>query len=77
LSNIDAAAPKLYGYQTYAPFHDTSPEQEITASAQSMPMTLYFSILTFSCPDIVILSLPQRPPDGFITSSIVFDPDLN
>jgi hypothetical protein len=71
LSNIDASAPKLYGYETYASFHDTSMEHKVSASAQSMPMTLYFAILKFSCPDIVISTLPKRPPDGFITSSLV------
>jgi hypothetical protein len=68
MSNIDATVPKLYGYQTYATFHDTSTEQEITASAHSIPMTLYIAILTFSCPNIVFLSLPRCPPDGLITS---------
>jgi hypothetical protein len=71
LSNIDASAPKLYGYETYATFHDTSMEHEVSASAQSMPMTLYFAILEFPCPDIVFLTLPRCPPDGFITSSLV------
>ncbi len=45
--------------------------QDVTASAQTMPMTLYFAILEFSCPDIVFLSLPQCPLDGFITSFVV------
>jgi hypothetical protein len=67
LSNIDARAPKLHGYQTYATFHDTLIEQDVTALAHSMPMTLYFAILEFSCPNIVFSSLPQCPPDGFIT----------
>ncbi len=68
LSNIDARAPKLHGYQTYATFHNTSMEQDVTASSQSMPMTLDFAILELSCPGIVFLSLPRCPPDGFITS---------
>jgi hypothetical protein len=46
-------------------------EQDVIALAQSMAMTLYFAILEFSCPDIVFLSLPQCPPDGFITSFAV------
>jgi hypothetical protein len=71
LSNIDARAPKLHGYQTYATFHDTSMEQDITALVQSMPMTVYFEILELSCPDIVCLSLPRCPPDLFITSFVV------
>ncbi len=71
LSNIDARARKLYGYQTYATFHDTSMEQDITVSAQSMPVMLHFAIIEFSCPEIVFLSLPRHPPDGFITSFVV------
>ncbi len=71
LSNIDACAPKLHGYQTYATFHNTSMEQDVTVSAQSMPMMLHFAIIEFSCPEIVFLSLPRRPPDGFITSFVV------
>jgi hypothetical protein len=58
LSNIDARATKLHGYQIYAPFHDTLMEQDVTASAHSMAMTLYYAILEFSCPDIVFSSLP-------------------
>ena len=71
LSYIDARAPKLHGYETYTTFHDTSMEQDITASSHSMPMTLNFAIHEFSCPEIVFLSLPRRPPDGFITSFMV------
>ena len=71
LSYINARAPKLHGYQTYATFHDTLMEQDVAASAQSMPMTLHFAIIEFSCPELVFLSLPRRPPDGFITSFLV------
>jgi hypothetical protein len=71
LSNIDARAPKVHGYQTYATFHDTLIDQDITALVQSMPMTLYFAILEFSCPDIVFLSLPLHTPNGYITSFVV------
>jgi hypothetical protein len=46
-------------------------EQDVTASSQSMPMTLHFAILEFSCQEIVFLSLLRRPPDGFITSFVV------
>ncbi len=53
LSNINESAPKLHGYETYATFHNTSMDQEVSASDQSMPMTLHFAILKFSCPDIV------------------------
>jgi hypothetical protein len=71
LSNINESALKLQGYYTYATFHNTSMAQEVSASDQSMPMTLHFAILEFSCPDIVFLSLPRCPPDGLITSSLV------
>ena len=71
LSYINEQAPKLHGYQTYATFHDTSMEQDAIASAQSMPMTLHFAIIELSCLEIVFLSLPRRPPDGFITSFVV------
>jgi hypothetical protein len=71
LSYIDERAPNLHGYETYATFHDTSMEQDVTASSRSMPMTLHFAILEFSCPEIVFLSLPRCPPDGFITSFVV------
>ncbi len=71
LSNINESAPKLHGYETCATFHNTSMDQEVSASHQSMPMTLHFVILEFSCPDIVFLSLPRCPPDGLITSSLV------
>jgi len=71
LSYIDARAQKLHGYEAYAIFHDTSMEQNVTTSSQSMPMPLHFAILEFSCPEIVFLSLPRRPPDGFITSFMV------
>ncbi len=59
LSNINESIPKLHGYETYATFHNTSMDQEVSASDQSMHMTLCFVILEFSCPDIVFLSLPR------------------
>jgi hypothetical protein len=34
-----------------------------------MPMSLYFAICEFPCPEIVFSKLPWRPPDGFITST--------
>jgi hypothetical protein len=71
LSKINASALKLNGYETYATFHNTSMEQEVSASDQSMPMTLHFVILEFSCPDSIFLSLPRGPPDGLITSFLV------
>jgi len=71
LSYIDASAPQLHSYEMYTTFHDTSMEQNVTASSQSMPMMLHFAIHEFSCPEIVFISLPKRPPDRFITSFMV------
>jgi len=64
LSYIDARAPKLHGYETYATFQDTSMEQNVTVSSQSMPMTLHFAILEFSCPDIARLINLGTQHDG-------------
>jgi hypothetical protein len=63
-------APKLHDYQTYATFHDTSMEHQVMDSEMSMPMTLYFAINVFSCPEIVFSKLPRSPPNGFITSAL-------
>jgi hypothetical protein len=40
-------------------------------SDSSMPMTLYFAICEYSCPEIVFASLPRRPPDGMLTAFII------
>ena len=64
-------APILSGYQTYATFHDTSMEDAVVDSHLSMPMTLYFAVCEFSCPEIVFASLPRQPPDGIFTTFIV------
>ncbi len=63
-------APKIHGYQAYATFHDTSMEHEVMDSEMSMPMTLYFAINAFLCPEIVFSKLPWRPPKGFIISAL-------
>jgi hypothetical protein len=42
-----------------------------TEEEHSMPMTLYFAICNFSCPDIVFSALPKMPPKGIITAFIV------
>ncbi len=68
MANMSPKAPKLYGYQTSAMFHDTSMEHQVMDSEQSMPMTIYFAINEFLCPEIVFFKLPWRPPNGFITS---------
>ncbi len=36
-----------------------------------MPMTIYFAICHFSCPDSIFLKLPRIPPNGFITYVLV------
>jgi hypothetical protein len=71
MAHICHTAPILSGYQTYATFHDTSMENAVIDSRSSMPMTLYFAICNFLCPEIVFASLPQRPPDGILTKFIV------
>ncbi len=71
LAYIDSSAPVLSGYQTYATFHDTSMENAVLASKFSMPMTLYFAICEYSCPEIVFGFLPRRPPKGMFTSFII------
>jgi hypothetical protein len=42
-----------------------------TEGGHSMPMTIYFAICNFPCPDFVFLELPRIPPKGFITAFIV------
>ncbi len=44
MAHINNAAPILSGYQTYAMFHESSMEQNVTKLKHSMPMTLYFAI---------------------------------
>ena len=70
MANMSPIAPKLHGYQTYTTFHNTSMEHQVMDSEKNMPMTLYFAICEFSCPETVFSKLPWRPPDGFITSMI-------
>ena len=71
MAYIDPRAPIISGYQTYATFHDTSSENAVLESEFSMPMTLYFAICEYSCPEIIFSSLPRRPPDGIFTSFII------
>ena len=42
-----------------------------TEGERSMPMTLYFAICNFSCPDIVFSALPRMPLKRVITAFIV------
>jgi hypothetical protein len=46
-------------------------EQKVTESKHSMPMTLYFAICKYSCPEIVFSLLLKQPPDGIITVFII------
>ena len=71
-SNINSTAPKLYGYQSYFTLNE-NPMGNIggTEGEHSMPMTLYFAICNFSCPDIIFSALPRMPPKGVITAFII------
>jgi hypothetical protein len=71
LSQIDPTAPRLYGYETYFTMHDESMGKRVTEGEHSMPMTIYFAICHFSCPDIIFAELPRIPPKGFIMSVLV------
>jgi hypothetical protein len=70
-SHINSAAPQLYGYQSYFTLNDDPMGKRGTEGEHSMPMTLYFAICNFSCPDIVFSALPRMPPKGVITAFIV------
>jgi hypothetical protein len=72
MAHINNAAPVLLGYQMYATFYNALMEDDIVKSKYSMPITLYFAICNFSCPEIVFLSLPRQPPDGIMTAFIIF-----
>jgi hypothetical protein len=69
MANMSPIAPNLCGYQTYTTFQDTSMEHQVMDSENSMPMTHYFAMCKFSCPEIVFSKLPWHLPDGFITST--------
>jgi hypothetical protein len=55
-SHINFAAPQLYGYQSYFTLNDDSMGKRGTEGEHSIPMTLYFAICNFACPDIVFLA---------------------
>jgi hypothetical protein len=67
MSYIDPSAPRLYRYESYFTMHSESMGKQVIASEHSMPMTIYFAICQFSCPDIVFSDLPWMPPKGIIT----------
>ena len=71
MSYIDPSAPRLYGYESYFTMHSESMGKQVTASEHSMPMTIYFAICQFSCPDIVFCELPRMPPKGIITHALL------
>jgi len=71
ISYIDSGAPRLYGYETYFTLHSDSMGKQVTASEHSMPMTIYFAICQFSCPDIIFSDLPRMPPKGIITHTLL------
>jgi hypothetical protein len=70
-SHIYLTAPQLHGYQSYFTLNDDPMGKRGHEGEQSMPMTLYFAICNFLCPDIVFLELPRIPPKGFITLFII------
>jgi hypothetical protein len=67
MSYINSSAPCLYGYESYFTMHSESMGKQATAGKHSMPMTIYFAICQFFCPDIVFSKLPRIPPKGIIT----------
>jgi hypothetical protein len=71
ISHINSTASKLYGYQSYFTLNNNPMDKIGTEEEHSMPMTLYFAICNFSCPDIVFSALPKMPPKGVITAFIV------
>ena len=71
ISYIDSGTPRLYGYETYFTLHSDSMGKQVTAGEHSMPMTIYFAICQFSCPDIVFSDLPRMPPKGIITHTLL------
>jgi hypothetical protein len=71
MAHINKVAPILSEYQMYATFHNTSMEDNILKSECSMPMTLYFAICKYSCPEIVFSLLLRRPPDGIIMAFVI------
>jgi hypothetical protein len=71
ISYIDSTAPRLHGYQTYFTLNSESMGKHVTEGEHSMPMTIYFAICQFSCPDIVFCELPRMPPKGIITHALL------
>jgi len=71
ISYIDSGAPRLYGYETYFTMHSDFIGKQVATGEHSMPMTLYFAICQFSCPDIVFSDLPRMPPKGIITHALL------
>ena len=70
-SHINSTAPKLYGYQSYFTLNNNPMGKIGIEGEHSMPMTLFFAICNFSCPDIFFSALPKIPPKGVITVFIV------
>ncbi len=68
---IDSTAPCLHGYETYFTMHNKSMGKQVNEREHGMPMTVYFAICHFSCPDIIFLELPRIPPNSFITCVLV------
>ncbi len=60
ISHINPNAPQLYGYQSYFTLNDNLMGKRGNEGEHSMPMTLYFAICNFLCPDIVFLWLTKN-----------------
>ncbi len=71
MSFLDPSAPRLYGYESYFTLHSDTMGKQVTVGKYSMPMTIYFTICKFSCPDLVFSALPQMPPEGIITHGLL------
>ncbi len=69
--HINSDAPQIYGYQSFFTLNDNPMGKIGNKGEHSMPMTIYFAICNFSCPDIVFLDLPRIPPKEIITSFIL------
>jgi len=67
ISYINPTAPRLHGYQTYFMLNSESMGKQVNDSEHSMPMTIYFAINHFSCPDIVFSELLRMPPKEILT----------
>ncbi len=64
-SHINLTAPQLHGCQSFFTLNNDPMSKRGHEGEQSIPMTLYFAICSFLCPDIVFSELPRIPPNEF------------